>query len=58
MVYRIGVTEEPDRGAGDIRRYAEMGISQLIVGFGRQANNLDEMLSGMDDFARRVWPLV
>ncbi|PKB78351.1 MAG: hypothetical protein BZY88_18800 [SAR202 cluster bacterium Io17-Chloro-G9] len=58
VVYRIGVTEEPDRVAGDIRRYAEMGISQLIVGFGRQANSLDEMLSGMDDFARRVWPLV
>jgi len=58
VVYRIAYSEEPDRVAEDIRRYAEMGISQLIVGFGRQTNNLDDMLSGMDEFATRVWPLV
>ena len=58
VVYRIAYSEEPDRVAEDIRRYVEMGISQLIVGFGRQTNNLDDMLSGMDEFATRVWPLV
>ena len=42
----------------DIRRYEEMGISQLIVGFGQQSNSRDEMLKSMDEFATRVWPLV
>ena len=43
--------------AADIREYEGMGVSQLVVDF-RNASSLDHMLRGMEEFAKRVWPIV
>lgn len=58
VIYRLNYDGDPEHMAGDIRRYEQMGISQLVVGFGRSTEHLDEMLGSMEQFATKVWPLV
>jgi hypothetical protein len=44
--------------ASDIRRYEELGVSQLVVDFTRLSPTLDGVLGQMEEFATRVWPKV
>jgi len=44
--------------ASDIRRYEELGVSQLVVDFTRLSPELDGVLGQMEDFATRVRPKV
>jgi alkanesulfonate monooxygenase SsuD/methylene tetrahydromethanopterin reductase-like flavin-dependent oxidoreductase (luciferase family) len=47
-----------DDVAADVRQYAAMGISQLIVDFVRLSRTPDEMLEHMEAMATQVWPQV
>jgi probable F420-dependent oxidoreductase len=44
--------------AADIRQYAALGVSHLIVDFARLSRTLDEMLQHMEAMATQVWPQV
>ncbi len=53
-------TGSADQIASDVRRYAEMGVSRLVVDFFRARGDigLEEGLQSMEDMATRVWPRV
>ena len=51
-------TGSADLIAADIRKYQEMGVSHLMLGFDRLSPNLDDMLRTMEDMATEVWPKV
>jgi probable F420-dependent oxidoreductase len=44
--------------AADIRQYATLGVSHLIVDFMRLSRTMDEMLQHMEAMATQVWPRV
>lgn len=44
--------------AADIRQYATLGVSHLIVDFARLSHTMDEMLQHMEAMATQVWPRV
>ena len=44
--------------AGDISRYRDIGVNNLMVDLARVATNLEDMLCKMEDFAEKVWPKV
>ena len=56
-IYRLPLSGNAEQVATDIRRYEQMGVSHLIVGFGT-TGDLAETLENMEEFATRVWPLV
>ena len=51
-----------DQIASDIRRYEELGVSQLVVDFAgpgsSRRSDLGQALQDMEDFATQVWPQV
>jgi probable F420-dependent oxidoreductase len=47
-----------DEIAADIRRYAALGVSSLVLDLARLSRNLDEMLQHMEALATQVWPQV
>jgi hypothetical protein len=51
-------TGNADDIATDIRQYATLGVSHLIVDFARLSRTLDEMLQHMEAMATQVWPRV
>jgi probable F420-dependent oxidoreductase len=51
-------TGNADDIAADIRQYATLGVSHLIVDFMRLSRTLDEMLQHMEAMATQVWPRV
>ncbi|MBO55336.1 MAG: hypothetical protein CL886_06700 [Dehalococcoidia bacterium] len=44
--------------AGDISRYRDIGVNNLMVDLARVATDLEDMLCKMEDFAEKVWPKV
>jgi hypothetical protein len=44
--------------AADIRQYAALGVTHLVVDFMRGSGGLDEILRRMEAFATQVWPRV
>jgi probable F420-dependent oxidoreductase len=44
--------------AADIRQFAALGVTHLVLDFTRQSRTLDEVLQRMEAFATQVWPLV
>ena len=54
VVYQVPVTGTADQMAGNIRRYQDMGISQIIVGFDRSIEDLNQVLENLDEFATTV----
>ena len=51
-------TGSADQIASDIRRYAEIGVSYLVMDFGRNSQSLEDVLGSMEDMANEVWPKV
>ena len=47
----------PEEIAVEIRRYEQIGVTQLAVGF-VGITSLEDMIRSMEDFADQVWPLV
>jgi hypothetical protein len=44
--------------AGDVCRYQEIGVNNLMVDIARISMSLEDMLGKMEDFATMVWPKV
>ena len=47
-----------DQIASDIRRYEEIGVGYMVMDFGRNNQNLEDVLGSMEDMANEVWPKV
>ena len=47
-----------DQVASDIRHYQEIGVGSLIFDFTGQSEDVDEILTRMEEFATTVWPKV
>ena len=58
VVFRLNPVGQPEQIAGDIRRYEQMGVGQLVVSFGQASGSPNEVLEKMEQFATQVWPLV
>jgi len=58
VVFRLNPVGQPEQIAGDIRRYEQMGVGQLVVSFGQTSGGPNEVLERMEQFATQVWPLV
>ena len=55
---RLPFVGTADQVASDIRQYQEVGVGSLIFDFIGQSEDVDEILSRMEDFATSVWPKV
>lgn len=51
-------TGSADQIASDIRRYEEIGVSYMVMDFGRNSQSLEDVLGNMEDMANEVWPKV
>ena len=51
-------TGSADQIASDIRRYEETGVGYMVMDFGRNNQNLEDVLGSMEDMANKVWPKV
>ena len=51
-------TGSADQIASDIRRYEETGVGYMVMDFGRNNQNLEDVLGSMEDMANEVWPKV
>ena len=51
-------TGSADQVASDIRRYEEIGVSYMVMDFGRNSQSLEDVLGNMEDMANEVWPKV
>ena len=51
-------TGSADQIASDIRRYEEIGVSYMVMDFGRNSQSLEDVLGSMEDMANEVWPKV
>jgi alkanesulfonate monooxygenase SsuD/methylene tetrahydromethanopterin reductase-like flavin-dependent oxidoreductase (luciferase family) len=47
-----------DEIADDVRRYAAMGVTHLVLDFTRASDSMDEVLERMEALATQVWPRV
>lgn len=47
-----------DEIADDVRRYASMGVTHLVLDFTRASDSMDEVLERMEALATQVWPRV
>ncbi|MEC8911422.1 MAG: TIGR03619 family F420-dependent LLM class oxidoreductase, partial [Chloroflexota bacterium] len=55
---RLPFVGDADQIAGDIRSYQDMGVTTMIWDFLRQTEDLDSMLTLMEEFSTKVWPKV
>ena len=49
---------DPNQIAGDISKYRDIGVNNLMVDLARVSPSLEDMLGKMEDFAVEVWPKV
>ena len=54
---RLPFQGSPDQIADDVRKYGEMGVSELVVDF-RATDDLHDLSAKLEEFATVVWPLV
>jgi alkanesulfonate monooxygenase SsuD/methylene tetrahydromethanopterin reductase-like flavin-dependent oxidoreductase (luciferase family) len=47
-----------DEIADDVRRYAALGVTHLVLDFTRASDSMDEVLERMEALATQVWPRV
>jgi hypothetical protein len=47
-----------DEIADDVRRYASMGVTHLVLDFTRASDSMAEVLERMEALAAQVWPRV
>jgi probable F420-dependent oxidoreductase len=52
------LTGNADAVAADIRQYAALGVTHLVVDFARLSSSLEDMRRRMEAFATHVWPQV